>query len=148
MNPVRMLLPLLLSTTLAAQGDIPVPSAPRPTLAADLVIKYPPDLVELTIVGQPGAVYFGAIIVSLSSALEPLFDTGQLALTDFAVLATGFGDPLFTVSIPQSAVFPGILFHTQGLLLLDLGIQVTPVRSFVLDAGPPPAPSPVDAVGG
>jgi hypothetical protein len=125
-----------LSLSLLLTGLLPAQSQKSP--APDLRIEYPSQRVEFRVTGA-ATEYLGAVLLSLDPTLTHSFQGLPPILTNFIVLGVGptAAGKDFIVSVRESMLSAGILYHAQGLLAGGAGVRATPVRDLVLDVTVP-----------
>jgi hypothetical protein len=131
MKPARSLFSLiLLSGALAAQS---VNAPPR------LVIEFAPLAMNFHVksLQEP---FVGAVILSLNIDQVHYFDGLPPLLVDFAVAGVGLSAPggIFSCSVAESLLPPGMTIYAQGLTFDGAVFDSTRVKDFVLDVTVPP----------
>lgn len=104
--------------------------------AAELHIDFSGQEVQFRVAG-PENPFLGAVLLSLDGSLTHYFQGLPPILSTFVVLGIGEAQDEYKVSVPQSALPPGVMLYAQGLAADGKNIWSTQVRDLVLDVTAP-----------
>lgn len=105
-----------------------------PKEGALLDVQLVPGAVEFAVDGPKGP-FVGGVLLSLSPDLAHYFVGLPPLLVDHVIAGAGFVEKgRYELSLPDTALPPGVMIHAQGVTFDGVAIASSKVADFVLDA--------------